>query len=280
MTESHALDFVFEFADGTPAGGFDYVLVKPDGKREPGKLPSGGTIHRDNVAPGAYTVLLKEVEDVSWDVGKTIPGEEVNIVARVSGFADGASVKVRIFRAYQESDDKVLDTLSGSVQGDKVTVAYKFDDSPKERAAWQGEVELVAEVSLEGGAHWAKTLSPLAITMCSIDRAAWLNRNLEDGDDAELIVDTSGYEDGTKVKAELYWSDAEGDDEKLADLDPVPLAAGSASFKLGCKLDDTAERFASGTIGASGELYAIVSMDHDAKRTRRTPRLIVHGGAP
>jgi hypothetical protein len=276
--ERHALDYVFQYPDGSPTSGLDWVLTHPSGKTEKGTFGPHAAIHREDVDPGSYAVTLKEIERVEWSKASAVPNEEVELVARVVGFADGAPAKVRVFRKHDEADDRVLDTIEARVDQGRVECSYRFDDTIAARSSWEGGLELVAELSFDEGKCWAKTIAPLQLALKSLRRVAWASKEIQDGEDAELQIETVGYDDGTKLDAELWRFDDEGDHRKLASLPAVPIAGGRASFALPCAFADGPDSFASSAIGRPGEYFVRVAVDHAVARSRSSQLLLAHRG--
>lgn len=219
--EKAFVDFIFEYPDGSPVKGEEYKFLYPDGRKEEGKLGDDGTISKEDVLPGSYTVVTKEVEHVGFSVSRARCDDEVKIRARVSGFPPGAAAKVKVYREHREEPGDEVATLGASVKDDAVEVAFKYDyKKDDERKREEGVARFVAEVSLDGGKRWAKSARALELELKSIGSARWSTAYAEDGDTVALRVDVLGFADGTEAKVDVFrFHDAGDEDEKVASLD-------------------------------------------------------------
>lgn len=231
-TERHDLCFAFEYPDGSAAAGWSYRFTDLDEQRSDGELPDDGLIRESNVREGVYQVELREVLSVHWLERAVDAGAEVGLVAHVSGFDDGAQALVRIFRQFAERDDQVVDTLDASVAGGKVEHTFRFDYAASERrAAVSGKLRFVAEVSLEDGTVWGKTLEPLAVQLKTLRRVRWTQSVVRPGCDAEIEVRAAGYADGTEVALHLFAADPVAGPRELTVLS-ASLVGGVARARL------------------------------------------------
>src|SRR5262249_14593938 len=155
------------------------------------------TIHKAHARPGTYVVTLKEIDAAAWEAREAQAGEAVGLGALVWGFADGTPARVRIFREHEEADGEVIETLDAKVENNRIHLEHTFDETHV-RSAWEQSVALVAELSVESGKYWAKTVRPLQITLKAV-HASWTNQLVYGPDVAELVVRAHGYKDGTKV---------------------------------------------------------------------------------
>lgn len=273
--QTHDLNFTFQYCDGTPAAGLAYRFFDLDENCTEDQLGDDAVIDKHNVPEGTYRVELKEVLAVRWAERKVDCGAEVALVAFVSGFDDGTAAKVRIFREHQERDDEVVDTFDATVSEGRVECSFAYDHTKNEvRAAQQGILRLVAEVSLEEGAHWSKTVEPLAVQLKTMQKVAWTSRRVHPAFDAELTVSTAGYPDGTEVSFELFAHHLVAGPTSLTTV-TAPLAGGLATthFAFMPSEDPAAADFESGRIQHGGEYHVLVTIEGDVERTTRSPVL-------
>jgi hypothetical protein len=219
--EKAFVEFIFEYPDGSPVKGEEYKFLYPDGRKEEGKLGDDGIITKEDVLPGTYRVVMKEVEHVGFSVTRARCDDEVKVRARVSGFAPGAAAKVKVYREHREEPGDEVASLDASVIDDAVEAAFKYDykkDDARKRE--EGVARFVAEVALDGGKRWAKSARALELELKSISSARWSTDYAEDGDTVALRVDVLGFADGTEAKVDVFrFHEAGDDDEKVASLD-------------------------------------------------------------
>ncbi|MEO7330172.1 MAG: hypothetical protein ABI193_16475 [Minicystis sp.] len=273
------IEFVFEYPDGTPVKGLDYTLIHPGGSEEKGTLGADGLISREDVPRGTYVVMTKEVDDARWSAPRTVRGsprarvdEEAQLTARVSGYPDGASATIKIFREHRETEAEIIKTLSATVKGSQIEATFQYDvSSSDERKEEEGLSIFVAEVSLDGGKRWTKTKQPLEIELHTISVPVWSSPYAEDGNEVELRAETLGYPDGTKVKVAVYEHDWDGDDKKVKDLPDAEIQRGKVvTICTYARPIDGAE---AGEIEKDGEYFFELSIDEGAKRVARSALL-------
>lgn len=261
--EKHFVEFELTYPDGSPVSGLGYELVWPDGKREPGTLGGDGLVTREDVPPGGYVLVIPEVDVVRWDRARARAGDEVTVRASVSGFAEGAAAKILVYREHREQPGDEIAKLSAAVKGDAVEATFAFaDHAGEERMREEGTIPLIAEVSLEGGKHWGKTTSALAVEMPAITAARWSTTYAEDGDQIAAAVTVAGVEDGTKARLDVYrFHDKGGADDKVKTLD-AEVAGGriEGAFTYGEGAD----------LPREGEYYFQVRVEGGAPREARS----------
>jgi hypothetical protein len=270
--ERHDLRFEVQYPDGSPASGWDYRLTEPTQAITDDAIPEDGVIEKLGVPVGTYQLELKEVSSVAWRAREGRSGEPIELVARVSGFDDGAAAKVRIFREHQELDRQVVDTLDATVAGGEVVCAYTFDPAKNERRAAQtGRVRLIAEVALEHGVYWAKTLEPLVVQLKTLTSVRWSARRVRAGLSVEVIVAALGYQDGAAVTLELSVNDPIEGPTKIAVLSAT-LEAGEACYPIlfALSLDREAPIFEADRIQQEGEYFVRAVIDDDVHREGRS----------
>lgn len=265
--DKHFVEFVFEYPDGSPVKGVEYKLIFPDGKTEDGKLGGDGIIAKEDVQKGAYVVVMKEVESVRWARSRARCDDEVKILASVSGFAPGDAAKIKVYREHKEEPGDEVATLDGSVKDDKIEATFKYDykkDDARKRE--EGVARFVAEVSLDGGKHWAKTPSALEVELKTIRAAAWSKSYAYDGQTVELGVDVLGFADGTAAKLDVHRFHELGDaDDKVKTLD-VQITGGKVKGACAYATDG-------GDITREGEYYFEVTIDDGVERKARSALL-------
>ena len=242
------VEFVFEYPDGTKVDGLEYVLVDPTDAKEPGTLGKNGTITKRGVAPGDYTVVLKEVERAAWVKARANATDALEIVARTSGYPDGTPVTIKLYRERIESAGDELATVEAEIQGDVVEAVLTYDPAADPHAE-PGEsiVGLIAEVSVDGGKSWAKTPRALALQLPSLRRVRWGRARVDAGDTVEIVVEAPGHAAGTMVALELWRLDWAEGDSKVCDIGPVEIGGTEAT--------------AEATIDAPGEYYVVATVD-------------------
>lgn len=263
------IEFDVVYKDGKPVSGLDYILEDPDGIQEGGVLPSNGKIRRDGIPDGTYTLILRDIESVAWAPGRIRCDEPAKVRANVSGYTYGTKAKVKIYRELKETAADVLDTLDGRVLDDRIEVQWQYKyTASDERKNETGIAHFIAEVELEGGKRWAKTVVPLEVELKSIREVSWSEPKVEAGGAVTLNIATLGYADGTAVKLELWKVDQWGQFNKTMDLAPAKLAGGQASVTCG---------YAGGkgaiSIPNPGEYFVVARIEDNVKRRARSELL-------
>ncbi|MFO0614613.1 MAG: hypothetical protein U0414_18655 [Polyangiaceae bacterium] len=278
----HSIDFVVQYPQGDPVAGHAYELLDPGGQRTTGKLGAEGTIHKDHAARGTWIVTLKEIERAAWTPPRARAGKPVKLTAQTSGFPDGARVRVRLFREHAESDDEAIEEIEAVVNADRVELDYAFDDSAGDRRGWEGSVSIVAELALEGGRFWTKTVTALKVELKTFDRGEWLPEIAHDGDRAEFVLQTFGIDDGASIDAELWVFVPEGEDRKLVDLPSATVAGGVAEWSIPCKFPadwahpDAQKSYRDGSLQRPGEYYVVAKLASPVERKLRSRFLPLH----
>ena len=232
---THTVAFVFQYPDQSPFGDVDYVWIPADGERSDRTLPANGEIEEQDVPYGNYVVELKEVDAVSWGAKSALCDDEIAILARTSGFADGTSATVRVFRELAEAEGEHIATLTGEVAANQVEVMYKHDYNASEDDQRRSGIEsLIAEVEVEGS--WAKTTRPLALELKSILSARWASRRAQEGEPLGFDVRTLGFADGTPVELKVLYDHPLEDDVELESLSDVTVQNGRAHGVWPCDL--------------------------------------------
>jgi len=264
------VELVFEYPDGTKVGGLDYVLLGPAKTEEAGTLPASGTITRRGVAPGDYTVVLKEVEYAVWEKGRARLGDELKVIARTSGYPDGTAATVKLYRERTESPGDELATVQAQVRGDVVEATLRYeaqDDAQKDET---GVIGLVAEVSLDGGKAWAKTPRALQLQLPTLAAVRWSKPRVAAGESVDVVVEALGFPPGTQVALALWRLDWSEGDAKVCDIGPVPLAGNQAIAR--CTYGRPAAA-ADAAIEACGEHYVVATIEGSTTRTARSDLL-------
>lgn len=247
-SEDTWVEFVFEYPDGTKVEGLEYVLVDPSESQAPGKLGSNGTISKRGVAPGDYTVVLKEVEHVAWVQPPATATEALRVVARTSGYPDGTPATVKLYRERIESAGDELATVEAQIQGDVVEAVLTYDPAADPNAEpGESVVGLIAEVSVDGGKSWAKTPSALALQLPTLRGVRWGQARVDAGDTVEIVVEAVGHPGGTMVALEVWRLDFVEGDNKLCDVGPVEIVG--------------TEAVASVAFDAPGEYYVVATVE-------------------
>jgi hypothetical protein len=244
------VEFVFEYPDGTKVDGLEYVLVDPAASEEAGKLGKNGTITKRGIAPGEYTVVLKEVERAAWVKPRAAATDELQVVARTSGYPDGTPVTIKLYRERIESGGDELATVEAQIQDDVVEAVLTYDPATDPNAE-PGEsiVGLIAEVSVDGGKSWAKTPTALALQLPTLRSARWVQPRVDAGATVELVVEAVGHAAGTMVALELWRLDWVGGDSKVCDIGPVEIVGTRAVADA--KIDDPGEYYVVATVDAT-----------------------------
>lgn len=242
------VEFVFEYADGTKVDGLEYVLVDPADAEEAGTLGKNGTITKRGIAPGDYTVVLKEVERAAWVEPRAAATDELAVVARTSGYPDGTPVTIKLYRERIESAGDELATVEAQIQDDVVEAVLTYDPANDPNAE-PGEsiVGLIAEVSVDGGKSWAKTPTALALQLPSLRSVGWVQARVDAGGSVEIVVEALGHAAGTMVALELWRLDFLEGDGKVCDIGPAEIVGTKAT--------------AAATIDAPGEYYVVAKVD-------------------
>ncbi len=260
------VEFLFEYPDGTPVKGLEYRLLHPGGTDEAGTLGDDGMISKEDVAAGAYTVVLKEIEHVAWVDRRVRCGEEARLTARIAGYPDGATATVKIYREHRETNAEVITTLSATIAGGAIEARFTYDNTTtEERKTEEGVAAFVAEVALDGGKRWAKTRAPLLVELPTLSVPRWSSGYAEVGDEVEILADVSGFPDGTKVQLAIWEHDWDGEDRKVTDL-PDGIIAGN-KLAVACTYDEGE------ALPREGEYFAVVTLDTGVKREARSALL-------
>ena len=243
------VEFVFEYPDGTKVSGLEYVLLDPSESEEAGKLGESGTITKKGVAPGDYTVVLKEVERAAWVKPRAAATDELQVVARTSGYPDGTPATVKLYRERIESPGDELATVEATIQGDVVEAVLAYDPAADPNAEpGESVVGLIAEVSVDGGKSWAKTPRALALQLPTLRSVRWAQPRVDAGDSVEIVVEAPGHAAGTTVALELWRLDWLEGDTKVCDIGPVEIVGTKAVAR--CE-----------PIDAPGEYYVVATVD-------------------
>jgi hypothetical protein len=274
--ETHDLNFTFQYTDGSPAGGIAYRFFDLDEQTTEATLGDDGLIDKHGVPAGTYRVELKEIVSVVWAEKKVQCGTEVALSALVSGYADGTAAKVRIFREFQEKDDEVVDEIDATVSGDRIECVYDYDYAKNDRrAGQQGTVRLTAEISLDDGAVWCKTIDALEIQLKTLRAVRWNAKRVHPAFDAEVIANAIGYPDGSEATIELWANHPiDGPTSLTSVTAPIVDRVARAQFSFLPSSDPSVPTFESGRIQHAGELFATIAIEDDVTRTARTDLLI------
>ena len=260
------VEFVFEYPDGTKVSGIEYVLVDPANAEARGTLAKSGTITRRGVAPGEYTVVLKDIEHAVWVQARANRDDELKLIARTSGYSDGKAATVKLYRERVESPGDELATVQAEVHGDVIEATLRYDAAADPHAEHETEsIGLIAEVSLDGGKVWAKTPRALQLKPQALRSVQWSAAQAQAGDMLEIVVDAPGHPAGTEVALELWRLDWIEGDAKICDIGPIPISGGRASARVAYAADGSGPSDA--TIDACGEYYVIAKIDGAAPRT-------------
>ncbi len=264
------VEFLFTYPDNKPVGGLDYVLEDPDGVQESGTLGDDGKIRRDGIPEGNWTAIIRDVESAVWTTPKIKCDDAATVHAKVSGYVYGTPAKVNIYRELKETKKDIIKSLSGRIENDTVDFEWTYDyASTEERKAETGIARFIAEVEVEGGKHWAKTLRPLEVELKSIKKVAWSATKVMSGGSVTLLIETAGYPDGTEAKLELWSVDGFGEIKKEADLDPVEISEGKASVPCRYGASATGDI----AIRKAGEYFVGVRIEDQVKRSARSELL-------
>lgn len=259
------VEFRFEYPDRSPVVGLEYLLIDPQRGESRGTLGANGTVTKRGALPGGWTIVLKEVEAAFFRHARRACDDGLEVTARTSGYPDGTPAKVRLYRELRESSTDVLAEVDTEVRGDRVEATLRYDYASDEvRAAETGVIRLIAEVSVENGASWAKT-DPLELSLKTLQNVAWSSERVEPGQPIELVVETAGYPNGAEVSLEIWRLDWSGD-RKVADVGPLSIRGGRAVARGTYRAPNAADF----TIEECGEYYAIAKTEDNVTRTRRS----------
>ncbi len=219
----------FEVLDGAgdPYPGLAYVLQCPDGTLEEGTLPDAAQIRRDDVSDESYSLALKLVEEITWSTTSASCGEDVELRGRVSGYPDGTEVEIRIFREFRESDDEVIDTLTGTVEGSQVVVHWAYDVNADHAIGGSHPMlPFVAELRIPGAPGWAKTAEAVLFELPAIRVARWSSRATAPGKAVEIHVAVAGIPDGSPLTIEVFGQQRDGSQPRLDSYEGVVVTDG------------------------------------------------------
>jgi hypothetical protein len=261
------VEFLFQYPDRTPVSGLDYILEDTEGVQESGTLGANGLISRKDIPEGTYTVILKDIVQLAWDPAKVLCDDKVKIVATTAGFPYGTAAKIRIFREFREEDKDVIQTLQAKVQNDRIEAEWKYDyTTPEARKAETGVARFIAEVQLEGGKYWMKTPAALEMELKSIERLAWAQPKVEEGQATNVEVETLGFADGTQVKIELWHFGLGGDNKKVTEFPAAQISGGKAKLRCGFGKGASGDT----VISDPGEYFLVANIEGKAPRTARS----------
>jgi hypothetical protein len=122
-------DVLFEYVSNTGHPVVDdegFVLLKPDGGTETGTL-ANGRVERSGAEPGIYELKVKAIKSARWSVSETYPFAEVRLVVRTMGFHDGTKAEFAVRHALGAPDAEPIATLSGAIEADAVTIAWRYE---------------------------------------------------------------------------------------------------------------------------------------------------------
>lgn len=259
--EATWVEFVFEYPDGTKVSGLRYVLIDPSDRETPGTLADSGTITRRGVAPGEYAVVLEEVEHAVWRTKRARADEDLVVVARTSGYPDGTAATVKLYRERIESAGDEIATVDAVVTADVVEATFRWDEvETRDEDTRAGVVSLVAEVSVDDGRAWAKTMHPLRLELPTLRRVEWSAERADAGETIDLLVHAPGYPDGTPVALKLWAVDVIAGDREVGRLPAATVHGGAATARVTYAADG-ATATTGATIGASGEYYVVATIE-------------------
>lgn len=222
------VEFVFEYADGTPVKGLPYVFVEPGGAKENGKLAASGIVGRKE-ASGSYVCALKEVDLVEWQRRRVRATDEARIVARTSGIDDGTRGTLKVFRLYEEDAKAALVTIPVEVTDGRVDASWTYEPKADE----EGVARFVAELSFDDGAVWKKS-EPLEVELHTAVSAEWSLPFVAPGEDVDLVVRALGFGEDAEIAITLYRHCLGGEVETLGDVPSPALSRRSAQVTLRC----------------------------------------------
>jgi hypothetical protein len=232
---THWIEFVFEYPDASPVTGRPYILLDPKENRTEGSLNRTGKIRQTDIPAGRYTVILKEIDSVSWVKPKIKADEEAMAYARTTGYPDGTAAKFRIFREFRETDADCLATLDVKISGGVAKAPWKYDyKKTKETREETGRARFVAELQIESSKEWAKTLEPLEIELKTIVSTRWSTLSAVPGQQLALEVETLGFGDGVEGVVEVWKASLFGDDKKIADVGKAKIKVGKLKTSWKC----------------------------------------------
>ena len=237
--QEHWITFIFHYPNDEPVVGLDYVWIDPSGARTDEMLADSGEIDKQGVDPGVYQVVFKELEAALWEPKQADCDDEVKVLAVSSGFDDGTSAAINIYREHSEREEDKIDSLSGQIQADRLEASWSYDYDPEET----GVVRLIAEVVIEQPCRaWVKTAAALELQLKNILRVEWADREVVSEEELGFTVETEGFADGAEVAIELWERGAGAADTKVADLDPLTIAGGCAAGSWVCDYPDATTR--------------------------------------
>ena len=271
LAEKHDIGFAVVDGNGEPYGGLGYVLEGPGQEREDGELDDSGEVQRKDVASEDYRLVLKSVRGVAWGGTASKAGVEVEVSAAVVGYEDETEVEIRLFRLYSERDDDVLETLNATVVDGRVAATWTYEHDPDGPFATDhGVVSIVAEVRVGADGPWAKTHTPLSLTLPSVDDAAWGDDEVEPGEEVGLSLSAVGVPDGTPIAIAVYQARRSGEElllEEFADL-TVEDEAVELSWSYPVPDDPDAPP-------VDAECFFVATLDGDANRISVSDNLAV-----
>lgn len=261
------VEFVFEYPDRTKVSGLEYVLIDPTQALAPGTLTRSGTITRRGVAPGEYTVVLKEIEHAVWARARAAADDELKVIARTSGYPDGTPATVKLYRERIESAGDEIAVVQAEVHGDVIEATLRWDGTADPHAEHDadegGRIGLIAEVSLDGGKVWAKTQRALQLEPRALRSVAWSSARAGVGEMVEIVVEAPGHAPHEQVALELWRLDWIEGDTKVGDIFSLPIQDGKAIARCSYGNDPEADV----RISDCGEYYVVARIDGAIART-------------
>jgi hypothetical protein len=211
----------FEVLDGAgdPYPDLGYVLRGPDEEIEEGTL--SGPIRRDGVANDDYGLTIKTVDALEWGTDTTMCAQEIALRGRVTGHADGTEVEIRIFRELRETDDDVIETVSGTVEGGLVVASWTCEVGTI--AGPHTQQRFVAELRVPGVPGWTKTARPLVVEQPAIRAARWSAGRVGPGQPLEMRIELAGIAEGSTMTVEVFKQRRDGAQECLETFEGIAV---------------------------------------------------------
>lgn len=210
LVERHRLAFLVLDGKGQPFPGVPWRMFEQGSVAAEGKLGSDGMVRRESVTHDDYALELVDIAEVRWVPGSKGAGTHTLEIA-CTGIADGTSLQVLVFEELREQDGEELAKLDAKVQGDRARVEWNIAaDRLAELADEDGRVRVIAEVRGPNGT-WRKPDAALELAAPTIVAIAWT-------DTTELVVETRGVDDGTKVRCEIWHAQLAGAPESIAEV--------------------------------------------------------------
>jgi uncharacterized Zn-binding protein involved in type VI secretion len=120
------IEFVVRNAKGQPAAGEEYELLLPDGTIKTGKLGGDGKLRAENQPHGVGRLRLKGLHAAHWSVPVAGVDQQIEAVVDTACIADGAAVKLEVFREFEEAPQDALKTLTGKVAKGRASAAWTY----------------------------------------------------------------------------------------------------------------------------------------------------------